>query len=196
MPLAELAGREIETNFQEGEEKALAQMVSHPVTWCGRSCAKPAVEPTSSPRSHRCCWGPATVKRHSRPVSVAEQGGTWRLRALGTQRRCSCGHSASRARSVSLRDSPGRVAERLNAAVLKTARRVNPVSGVRIPPLPFCCRRLSSAESRHVWLMLPRPQTPIPIYDLILLTPAVKIVAMQGAIVLTDPDSHRGQAAF
>ena len=31
----------------------------------------------------------------------------------------------------------GRVAERLNAAVLKTVRRANPVSGVRIPPLPY-----------------------------------------------------------
>jgi uncharacterized protein YecE (DUF72 family) len=30
----------------------------------------------------------------------------------------------------------GRVAERLNATVLKTVRRANPVSGVRIPPLP------------------------------------------------------------
>ena len=32
---------------------------------------------------------------------------------------------------------PGRVAERLNAAVLKTVRRAIPVSGVRIPPLPL-----------------------------------------------------------
>src|ERR1700704_515625 len=31
----------------------------------------------------------------------------------------------------------GRVAERLNAAVLKTVRRAIPVSGVRIPPLPL-----------------------------------------------------------
>jgi hypothetical protein len=30
VPLAELVEREIETNFQEGEETALAQMVSHP----------------------------------------------------------------------------------------------------------------------------------------------------------------------
>jgi hypothetical protein len=34
-------------------------------------------------------------------------------------------------------EAPGRVAERLNAAVLKTVRRANLVSGVRIPPLPF-----------------------------------------------------------
>jgi hypothetical protein len=39
--------------------------------------------------------------------------------------------------STSLHHSRGRVAERLNAAVLKTARRVNLVSGVRIPPLPL-----------------------------------------------------------
>ena len=48
----------------------------------------------------------------------------------------------------------GRVAERLNATVLKTVRRANPVSGVRIPPLPptqpnlRVCRRLPRVRSR------------------------------------------------
>jgi hypothetical protein len=55
--------------------------------------------------------------------------------------------------STSLHGSPGRVAERLNAAVLKTARRAIPVSGVRIPPLPF--RRGSSPADREAlhWLL-------------------------------------------
>jgi hypothetical protein len=42
---------------------------------------------------------------------------------------------------------PGRVAERLNAAVLKTVRRRRAVSGVRIPPLPFF---------RRIWLVYGR----------------------------------------
>jgi Domain of unknown function (DUF6458) len=41
------------------------------------------------------------------------------------------------------------VAERLNAAVLKTVRRANPVSGVRIPPLP-----LDRPFVRHVFDVL------------------------------------------
>src|ERR1035438_69437 len=44
------------------------------------------------------------------------------------------GDHAARPRTIS--GCRGRVAERLNAAVLKTVRRANPVSGVRIPPLP------------------------------------------------------------
>ncbi len=42
---------------------------------------------------------------------------------------------ASRPRSIC--GARGRVAERLNALVLKTSRRATPVSGVRIPPLPL-----------------------------------------------------------
>src|ERR1700722_363188 len=38
---------------------------------------------------------------------------------------------------VALRPSLGRVAERLNAAVSKTVSGVKPLTGVRIPPLPF-----------------------------------------------------------
>ncbi len=41
----------------------------------------------------------------------------------------------------------GRVAERLNAAVLKTVRRANPVSGVRIPPLPSLFRLFCTAQA-------------------------------------------------
>src|SRR5262245_46052334 len=47
---------------------------------------------------------------------------------------CQC-RGCRRARSISWHR--GRVAERLNAAVLKTVRRRRAVSGVRIPPLPF-----------------------------------------------------------
>ena len=39
----------------------------------------------------------------------------------------------------------GRVAERLNAPVLKTGRRATPVSGVRISPLPFAGYKPPSA---------------------------------------------------
>jgi hypothetical protein len=44
--------------------------------------------------------------------------------------------SEPRLRGIRHHEAHGRVAERLNAAVLKTVRRANPVSGVRIPPLP------------------------------------------------------------
>ena len=46
----------------------------------------------------------------------------------------------------------GRVAERLNAPVLKTGRRATPVSGVRISPLPLAAE--SQLEPRTVWLLL------------------------------------------
>src|SRR5271170_4012740 len=47
------------------------------------------------------------------------------------------GCSEPRLRGIRHHEAHGRVAERLNAAVLKTVRRANPVSGVRIPPLPL-----------------------------------------------------------
>jgi hypothetical protein len=40
----------------------------------------------------------------------------------------------------------GRVAERLNAPVLKTGRRATPASGVRISPLPYVLCRLRPSE--------------------------------------------------
>ena len=59
------------------------------------------------------------------------------LQPLGHLSGSRCQSRAERAAQRVACPRRGRVAERLNAAVLKTVRRATPVSGVRIPPLPF-----------------------------------------------------------